>query len=379
MEFTMDHKTLFTPAQLGKIVIANRIVMAPLTRSRADDATDVPSEFAADYYAQRAGAGLIVTEATQMSRMAKGYIGTPGIYDDAQVRAWAKVTDAVHAAGGKIVVQLWHVGRSSHPDLLPDHASPVAPSAIQADSIAFTASGPKPCAPPVALDRAGIREVAADFAKSVANARRAGFDGVEIHGANGYLIDQFIRDRTNHRSDEYGGTAKNRARFALEIAAAASEAWDAGHIGIRLSPFGTYGDMGDSDPENTFGTLIEQLDPLGLAYLHMVEEFPFANIQMEPGQAPSREQRAVFHRLRAFWNGAYIANGGLTADSAETLLEDGYATATSFGRPFIANPDLVERFRNGWPISQGDSSGSYGGGAKGYTDFPRYQTANLAV
>lgn len=368
----MTQDLLFSPTRLGRIEIANRIVMAPLTRSRADDATDVPSPFAADYYSQRASAGLVITEATQVSLMAKGYVATPGIYNDDQVRAWAKVTDAVHAAGGKIVLQLWHVGRSSHPDLPPGHASPVAPSAIQADSIAFTPEGPKPCAVPTALDHAGIRETVADFARSAANARLAGFDGIEIHGANGYLIDQFIRDRTNQRTDEYGGSAENRARFAVEVATAVSEAWDAGNVGIRLSPFGTYGDMGDSNPETTFSTVIELLNPLGLAYLHMVEEFPFANIQMDSGRPADQSQHAVFDRLHALWKGAYISNGGFTADKARSYLQRGRATAVSFGRPFIGNPDLVERLRGNQPLAAADSSVYYGGGANGYTDFPTF-------
>lgn len=370
----MTKDLLFTPTRLGRIEIANRIVMAPLTRSRADDATDIPSPFAAEYYAQRASAGLIITEATQISRMAKGYVATPAIYNDDQVRAWAQVADAVHAAGGKIVMQLWHVGRSSHPDLLPGHAAPVAPSAIQADSISFTAQGPKACALPVALDHTGIRETVADFARSAANARRAGFDGVEIHAANGYLIDQFIRDRTNKRTDEYGGSAQNRARFALEVATAVSEAWDAGHVGIRLSPFGTYGDMGDSDPESTFSTLIELLNPLGLAYLHMVEEFPFANIKMDSGRPADQRQQAVFERFHAQWNGAYVANGGFTGDKANNYLRRDRATAISFGRAFIANPDLTERLRHDWPLATSDNSVYYGGGAKGYTDFPPFSS-----
>ncbi|HEY9193185.1 MAG TPA: alkene reductase [Methyloversatilis sp.] len=374
----MSHSALFTPARLGRIEIANRIVMAPLTRSRADDSTDVPSPFAAEYYGQRASAGLIVTEATQVSRMAKGYVGTPAIYDDTQVRAWTAVADAVHKAGGRIVMQLWHVGRSSHADLLPGGAAPVAPSAIRADSISFTANGPKPCDMPVALDQAGIRETVAAFANAARNARTAGFDGVEIHAANGYLIDQFLRDRSNQRNDEYGGSARNRVRFALEVAQAMADVWDAGNIGIRLSPFGTYGDMGDSDPENTFGTLIEQLNPLGLAYLHMVEEFPFANINMDSGTPADREQLAVFERFRTLWQGAYIANGALTADKAADYVARGRATAASFGRPFIANPDFAERLQNGWPLAGSDNSVYYGGGAKGYTDFPRHSNVREA-
>lgn len=368
----MSLSALFQPTRLGHIEIANRIVMAPLTRSRADDGTDIPSPFAAEYYAQRASAGLIITEATQVSRMAKGYVGTPAIYSDEQVRAWAKVADAVHEVGGRIVMQLWHVGRSSHSDLLPGRAAPVAPSAIQADSISFTANGPKPCDVPVALDQAGICETVAAFANAARNARIAGFDGVEIHAANGYLIDQFLRDRSNQRSDEYGGPARNRARFALEVAHAMAEVWDAGNIGIRLSPFGTYGNMGDSNPEDTFGTLIELLNPLGLAYLHMVEEFPFANINMDSGIPADREQLAVFERFRGLWQGAYVANGALTADKANDYVARKRATAVSFGRPFIANPDFVERIRNNWPLASADNGVFYGGGAKGYTDFPRY-------
>lgn len=371
----MSQDPLFTPTQLGKIAIANRMVMAPLTRSRADDATDIPSPLAAQYYAQRASAGLLIAEATQISRMAKGYIGTPGIYNPEQIRAWAKITDTVHLAGGKIVIQLWHVGRSSHSDLLPGHAKPVAPSAIQADSIAFTAEGPKPCELPVALDKDGIRQTVADFAQAVKNAREAGFDGVEIHGANGYLIDQFTRDRTNQRNDEYGGSAANRSRFAYEVLEAASNAWEPARIGFRISPFGTYGDMGDSDPETTFSTLIERINDFGLAYLHMVEEFPFANILMDSGKPADAGQKAVFDRLHALWRwpDGYIANGGFSAEKARDYLTRGRASAISFGRAFIPNPDLAERLRHGWPLATTDNSRYYGGGAEGYTDYPTYQ------
>jgi len=372
----MSFPNLFSSGRIGQIDIPNRIVMAPLTRSRADNATDIPSPFAADYYSQRAQAGLIITEATNVSPMAKGYIQTPGIYNDDQVCAWAKVTDAVHAAGGKIVMQIWHVGRCSHPDLLPGNASPVAPSAIAAaNSMAFTADGPKPCADPVALDLAGIRETIADFANASKNAKIAGFDGVEIHAANGFLIDQFLRDRSNRRTDEFGGSPRNRARFALEIAEAFIETWGTGRVGIRLSPYTSYNDMRDSAPEETVTTLMDQLNPLGMAYLHMVESFPFVNESLEAVAHPIAEQRAALTRLRHKWQASYIANGLFTLESAEARIAEGTATAISFGRPFIANPDFVNRARIGAPILQPDPAIFYGGGAKGYSDFPVYEPA----
>lgn len=371
----MSLNHVFSGSHLGQIEIPNRIVMAPLTRSRADDATDVPASFTPTYYAQRAEAGLIITEATHVSRMAKGYIQTPGIYTDEHIRAWAAVTDAVHLAGGRIVMQIWHVGRCSHTDLLPGNASPVAPSAIQADSLAFTASGPKPCSKPVSLDAKGIRETIADFSKAAANAKLAGFDGVEIHGANGFLIDQFLRDRSNQRTDEYGGSARNRVRFALEVAEAFVNEWGQGRVGIRLSPLSTYGDMHDSNPEETFSTLIDQLNPLGLAYLHMVEDFPFNHAALESSVRTLSEQRVFFERLRNQWQAAYIANGNFTVEKAEERLANGSATAIAFGRPFIANPDLVDRIRNGFPLANADASVFYGGGEKGYTDFPAYSPA----
>lgn len=371
----MSPQYIFSPTHLGKIEIPNRIIMAPLTRSRADDATDVPAAFAADYYAQRATAGLIITEATQVSRMAKGYIQTPGIYTEEQVRAWSAITDAVHAKGGRIVMQIWHVGRSSHPDLLPGHTSPVAPSAIRADSMAFTASGPQPCAQPVALDAEGIRQTIADFAAAAKNAKAAGFDGVEIHAGNGFLIDQFLRDRSNQRTDEYGGSAMNRVRFAVEVARAFVDVWGEGRVGIRLSPMSSYGDMHDSNPEETFGTLIEQLKPLGMAYIHMVEDFPFSTAALESKARTESDRRIFFDGLRQKWGGAYIANGAFTAQKAEEHVASGLATAVSFGRPFIANPDLVERFRTNAPLAEADQSVFYGGGVTGYTDFPSYRDA----
>jgi N-ethylmaleimide reductase len=369
----MSLSKLFENGHLGRIEIPNRIVMAPLTRSRADDITEIPSPFAAKYYSQRADAGLIITEATQVSRMAKGYIQTPGIYSDEQVRAWAEVTDSVHKAGGRIVMQVWHVGRVSHPDLLPGHASPLAPSAITAaNSMAFTAEGPKPCAEPVALDLAGIRETIADFSNAARNAKLAGFDGVEIHGANGFLIDQFLRDRSNQRSDNYGGSIHNRVRFAVEVAEAFVNVWGSGRVGIRLSPFTSYNDMQDSNPEELVTTLIDELNPLDFAYLHMVEDFPFVNEALENGAHSLAERQAIFDRLRNRWKAGYIANGQFTPASAQEHIANGKATAVSFGRPFIANPDFVERVRIGAPMVSADPSVFYGGGEHGYSDFPTH-------
>lgn len=243
--------------------------------------------------------------------------------------------------------------------------------------MAFTAAGPKPCAEPVALDLAGIRETIADFAKAAANAKLAGFDGVEIHGANGFLIDQFLRDRSNQRTDDYGGSARNRVRFAVEVAEAFINIWGNGRVGIRLSPFTSYNDMRDSNPEKTVTTLIDELNPLGFAYLHMVEDFPFVNEALEDGARPAAERQAAFDRLRSRWKAAYIANGLFTPESAEEHVANGMATAVSFGRPFIANPDFVNRVRIDAPVISPDPVVFYGGGEKGYSDFPVYANSRF--
>lgn len=357
-------KDLFSPLRLGALALPNRVVMAPMTRSRAA-AGNVAGPLAPAYYRQRAGAGLIVAEGSQVSPQGQGYIATPGIHSDEQVAGWRRVTDAVHAAGGRIFLQLWHVGRVSHPVFQPDGALPVAPSAIAPrDSIAYTLDGPQPVPVPRALDTAEIAEVVAQFAAGAANAKAAGFDGVEIHGANGYLIDQFLMDGSNRRTDRYGGSAANRARLLLEVAEAVTGVWGAERVGVRLSPSGTFNDMADSHRAETFGHAVRELDRLGLAYLHLVE-VPAS----EPGFVPT----SLF---RALWHSALIVCGGYKGARAQAVLAAGGADLVAFGRPYIANPDLVERLRRNLPLAEPDPATFYGGGAQGYTDYPALEPAS---
>ncbi len=339
---------LFESLRLGKQTLRNRIVLAPMTRSRAA-AGNVPGELAPTYYAQRASAGLLITEASQVSPQGVGYISTPGIHSQEQVAGWKRVTEAVHAKGGKIFIQLWHVGRTSHPDF-HGGALPVAPSAIGYDGEAFTQNGRKKIVTPRALEKSEILAIVEDFRRATHNARAAGFDGVEIHGANGYLIDQFLEDVSNKRTDEYGGSVENRARFLIQVTKAAISAWDAEHVGVRLSPLGTFGGMGDSDPDATFGHAIRELGKLGIAYLHLVAD---------------PEGRFARH-----FPGVVIANGGYTKDRAEAALKSGHAALIAFGVPFLANPDLPEKLRVDAPLNEPDRATFYGGDAKGYTDYP---------
>jgi len=354
--------TLFTPSKIGAIDIQNRIVMAPLTRSRANNSTDTPSDMAPTYYGQRASAGLIISEATQISAQGKGYISTPGIYTQDHVAAWRAVTDAVHAKGSKMICQLWHVGRISHTSLLPDGGQPVAPSAIAADAQTFTADGPTQVSDPRALTGAEIDAIIGDYVNSAKLAMEAGFDGVEVHAGNGYLLDQFIQDGSNTRDDAYGGSVENRIRIVLDILDAVGAAVGFDRVGLRLSPTGTFNDMRDSDTEGTFGALIDALNAKGLAYLHMVEEFAGSGTD---------ESRAMMQRLRARYHGTYIANGAYLADSGHTAVQSGHADAVAFGLPYIANPDLVERFKTGAALSEPDQATMYGGDASGYIDYTK--------
>ena len=346
---------LFTPIQMGPLALPNRVVMAPMTRNRAG-AGNVPGALAAEYYRQRASAGLIVTEATQVSPQGVGYPGTPGIHDELQVAGWRRVTDAVHGAGGRIFLQLWHVGRISHPSLQPDGALPVAPSAIAAAGDAFTASGPQPFVTPRALETAEIPGVVAEFENGARRARAAGFDGVEIHAANGYLIDQFLRDGTNQRTDRYGGSLANRARFLLEVTEAVAHVWGPGRVGVRLSPQSPFNDMQDSDPRATFGHAALALAPLGLAYLHIVE--------------PAGTLPPLVPDLKEAFGGPLMVNGGYTRALGETVLARGEADLVSFGASFLANPDLPLRLAYDAPLNPPDPATFYGGGARGYTDYP---------
>lgn len=356
-----ESSPLFHPLRLGAIEAPNRVLMAPLTRNRAE-ADGTPKAIAREYYRQRSSAGLIVTEATQISPEGKGYLDTPGIHNDTHVAAWRRITDTVHAAGGRIFLQLWHVGRISHISLLPDGQPPVAPSAIRAKAQTFNADGFVDTSTPRALETAELPRIVADYVDAAERAKQAGFDGVEVHAANGYLLDQFLRDGSNTRTDTYGGSAENRARLALEVTEAVAGVWGADRVGIRLSPFGSFNDMSDSAPEQTFATVYRALDRLGLAYLHVVESFP--------GSENNPDEAAALDRLRALWTGPYIANGDFDAARAADWILKGRTDAVSFGRPFIANPDLPERYRIGSALNTPDQSTFYGGGEAGYIDYP---------
>lgn len=363
----MTTAKLFSPIKVGNLDLANRVVMAPLTRNRARPMDDTPYALHAEYYAQRAGAGLIITEASQISPEGKGYAWTPGIYSDAQVAGWKKVTDAVHAKGGKIVIQLWHVGRISHTSLQPNGQPPVAPSAIAADSKTFDGTQFVATSVPRALELAEIPRVIEDYRKATQNARAAGFDGVEIHAANGYLIDQFLRDGANKRTDAYGGSVENRARLLVEVTEAVVGAWDAGHVGIRLSPFANANGLTDSDPMAVFGHAVDEISRIGLAYLHMVEGNTGGSRDLAEGQS--------IDALRARFNGVYMANNGYDRQMAIDAVESGRVDLVAFGRPYIANPDLAERLRMGAPLNALEPTTLYGGGAKGYTDYPALTAA----
>ena len=353
--------SLFAPFQLGPHVLRNRIVLAPMTRNRAGPG-NVVQPMTATYYAQRASAGLLVTEATQVSETGVGYPNTPGIHSAEQVTGWQRVTEAVHAAGGLIFLQLWHVGRISHPSLQPGGALPVAPSAIAPAGEVMTYEGPKPFVAPRAVEVEEIPGLVECFARGAANARAAGFDGVEIHAANGYLIDQFLRDATNHRTDAYGGSVENRGRFLLEVTEAVCGAWEPRRVGVRLSPLNAFNSMADSDPATTFGYAAAALRSFGLAYLHVVEATVGAD-----GVVP---QAFDYRALKAAFGGPYIANGAYTRERAEAVLEEGRADLVSFGALFLANPDLPARLERGGPYNTPDPSTFYGGDEHGYTDYP---------
>jgi N-ethylmaleimide reductase len=357
---------LFQPFVLGDLELPNRILMAPLTRSRSKQPGDIPWELNAEYYAQRAGAGLVVSEATQVSPQGKGYAFTPGIYSGEQVEGWQKVTSAVHEAGGRIFLQLWHVGRISHPALQPGGAKPVAPSAIKpegAKTYIDDRSGMVEIPEPRALEADEIPEVVEQFRQGAVNARRAGFDGVEIHGANGYLLDQFIRSRSNRRDDMYGGSVENRLRFPLMVAEAVTEVWGKERTGMRISPTGTFNDMHDDDPVETYGRLAKKLNELGLCYIEVVED------SFQGNEVEGRPED-VIRAIRDHFKGAYIANGNYTADEARQRIGDGLCDLVTFGRFFISNPDLPERFRQKAPLNEYDKDTFYGGDAHGYTDYP---------
>ncbi|MFP2931726.1 alkene reductase [Pyxidicoccus sp. 3LG] len=353
---------LLSPLHLDRLTLKNRMVMAPMTRSRALLNGNVPNPLAATYYVQRASAGLIITEATQVSLQGVGYIRTPGIHSPEQVEGWRKVTDAVHAAGGVIFAQLWHVGRASHPDF-HEGRLPVAPSAIGFEGQVFTFQGRKPIVTPRALETEEIPGVVEQFRHGAQRALEAGFDGVELHGSNGYLLDQFLRDGTNQRTDRYGGSLENRARFPLEVTRAVAEVWGAERVGYRLYPQQfPYMGMSDSNPVQTFTYMAGELSRLGLGYLHVTEP-------VSGKGAPSPEQR-ITPLLRKAFQGTFIVNGGYDAQTGEAALSRGEADLVAYGAPFVANPDLPERFRREAPLNAPDASTFFAGEEKGYTDYP---------
>lgn len=356
---------LFQPLKFGALEARHRIFMAPLTRNRASP-EGIPSPLAAQYYGQRAHAGLIITEATQITPEGKGYINTPGIHSAEQVAAWKPVVEAVHAHGGLIAMQLWHVGRISHTSLQPHGQSPVAPSAVRAQAKTFTPAGFEDVSEPRALEHGEIARVVADYAAAAGNAKAAGFDAVEVHAANGYLIDQFLQSNSNQRTDAYGGAAQNRVRFLKEVVAAVCDVWGAGRVGVRLSPVGIFGDMNDANRAETFATAYEALNAFGLAYLHVVERF--AGSGDEAGEQ-------LLQRLRPLWKGVYIGNGDYSAEQARQAIKSGRADAIAFGRAYIANPDLAARIRKGAPWNEPDQSTFYGGDHRGYTDYPSLEEA----
>ncbi len=345
--------TLFEPLTLGALHLPNRIIMAPLTRSRAG-AARIPNRLMAEYYVQRASAGLILSEATAITPMGVGYAETPGIWSDAQVEGWKLVTTAVHKAGGRIVLQLWHVGRISDPVFL-DGALPVAPSAIAAEGHVSLVRPERPYVTPRALATDEIPGIVADYRRAAQAAQRAGFDGVEIHGANGYLLDQFLQDRTNHRTDQYGGSIENRARLMLEVTDAAIDVWGADRVGLHLAPRGDAHSMGDSDPAATFGYVAREMGKRGLAFIFTRE---------------SQGENRLSPALKAAFGGPLIANEGLTKASAEAVLQSGEADAVAFGKWFIANPDLPRRLALDAPLNAPKPETFFAPGPVGYTDYP---------
>ena len=355
----MTLSALYKPYDLGPYTLSNRLVMAPLTRNRAG-AGNVPQALNAEYYGQRATAGLIITEASQISPQGVGYPSTPGIHSPAQVKGWKMVTKEVHDRGGRIFLQLWHVGRVSHPSLQEDGELPVAPSAIQPRGEAFTGDGPKPFVKPRALETGEISGIVGQYRRAAENALMAGFDGVEIHAANGYLLDQFLRDGTNFRTDGYGGSRRNRSRLLMEVIESVSGIWGAERVGVRLSPVNTFNDISDTDAQATFGAVVDGLNRFGLAYLHVVE------VDMAGKAANAFDWPA----LRKAFDGPYMANGGYDRDRAEHSVASQSADLVAFGSPFIANPDLPARLAQGALLNKADPETFYGGDGRGYTDYP---------
>ena len=356
--------SLYDPIILGDMKLSTRVFMAPLTRNRAMP-NGMPGPWASTYYSQRASAGLIVSEATQISAVGKGYINTPGIYSEEQTASWKAVVDAVHRSDGRIFLQLWHVGRISHSSLLPGNASPLAPSAIRARAQTVVETGFVDVSEPRALSLTEIRRTIEDYGRAARNAKDAGFDGVEIHAANGYLIDQFLRSKSNARTDTYGGSAANRVRFLGEVVEAILNVWDQGRIGVRISPLGTFNDMGDANLEETFACVVDVLNGHRPGYLHVVED-------AIDEASPIGHKADFYRRLRSAWKGIYVANGGYDAERGERAISDGDADAVAYGRLFLANPDLPTRLSRRGPLNVPDTGSFYGGDERGYIDYPEW-------
>jgi N-ethylmaleimide reductase len=366
----MNTLLLFSPLQIGPYRLRHRVVMAPLTRMRAEKPSLAPRPLNAEYYRQRATpGGLIIAEASPVMATGHGSPGTPGIYSQPQVKGWREVVDAVHAKGGFIFLQLWHVGRVSHSSFQPGSVLPTAPSAVPiAGLTTMTAQGkPEPYETPRALETAEIAGVVDSFRQAARNALQAGFDGVEIHGANGYLIEQFLQSHTNLRTDQYGGSIANRARFLMEVTQAVIDVWGADRVGVRLSPYGVANGSGEADPMPLYTHVIRSLDPLGLAYLHFIEPRSSGAGRAEVNHQNVPSAMALF---RPVWNGVLISAGGFTGESANAAIASGLADAIAFGRIFISNPDLPHRLAHGFPITPYNRATFYGGEEAGYTDYP---------
>lgn len=364
---TTNEHALLTPYDLAGLQLRNRVVMAPMTRARAGK-TRVPNALMAQYYRQRSNAGLIITEATTISPQANGWVDSPGIYTDDQQAGWAPVVDAIHEAGSRVFLQLWHMGRASHSSF-HDGAPAVAPSAIKINGdYIHTPAGKQPYETPRALELAEIPGIVEEYRRAAERAKAAGFDGVEIHAANGYLIDQFLQSKTNHREDDYGGSVENRFRFLKEVTEAVTTAFPANRVGVRLSPNGVFNDMGSPDFRETFTYAATQLDAYGLAYLHVMDGLAFGFHELgEP---------MTLQDFRACFRGALMGNCGYTQAQGEAAIREGHADLVAYGRPYITNPDLVARFANGWPLTpDADPTVWSAPGAEGYTDYPEYGAA----
>ena len=359
---------LLSPGTLGAIKLPNRMIMAPLTRCRAGLGY-VPQPINALYYVQRATAGLIITEATQVSRNGIGYPNTPGIYTQGQIAGWKLVTEAVHDRGGRIFLQLWHAGRVAHPSLLPAGEIPIAPSSIKANCMGDTASGKQPHIIPRALERWEIPEIIEMFRQGAKNALIAGFDGVEIHSANGYLLDQFLQDNSNQRQDDYGGSLENRARLLLQVTAAVVEVWGQGRVGVRLSASSKFNDMNDSNPSATFSYVAQALNQFGLGYLHIIEPRIQGNVTI------TDDGKGLGARFfRSIFQGSIVTAGGYNRETGEAVLQEDTADFVAYGRLFLANPDLPKRFALDASLNRHNRSTFYSSGEKGYTDYPTLET-----